>query len=359
MSNGVKISVIVPIYNAENFLERAVDSLIKQNNSCLEVILVDDGSVDKSGKICDEYAEKYEYIKVVHKINGGLSTARNAGLKAATGTHISFLDADDFVDENTYEKIIGVIEKCNPDCMDFGWKYINDEREVTYNLHGLKKNVVLDKDIIRRKIIPPLINVIEEKDYFIYDFAYNKIYKKQIIDKYNICFDNNRRTWEDRIFVVEYLKYCSSFYSIDECFYNYVSVPNSLSRKYDMDFFNIILANFQKYQELFGNEYDFECEYSQKYWHDSISNMIIRSLKEKDHRSAIKKNILTVLKNEQVISWFSNSIGKNDIEKKINELIVSYRSEEALQIYESMVKKELWKNTINKVKYMIHKLFNK
>lgn len=354
-----KFSIIIPIYNAENFLKRAVDSALNQNKELLEIILVNDGSTDNSGKICDEYAQKYDYIKVIHKKNGGLSTARNAGLSVATGTHISFLDADDFFDTNTYDAISDIIEKYNPDCIDFGWKYINDMGEISYNLHKMEKNKVLNTEAILEKIIPPLINIVDAKEYFIYDFAVNKIYKKEIIDKYDICFDEHRRTWEDRIFVVEYLKYCKSFYSMDQCFYNYVSVPNSLSRRYDMDFFDIILSNYKKYQELFGQQYNFECQYAQNYWCHSIENMIFRSLEEKNNKEKIEKNIEKILTNEQVIQWYRKRNPENEYEKATSKFIVSNEGNKALSIYKSIVKKEIIKNRYNRLKYMIRRLIKR
>ncbi|OUQ56652.1 hypothetical protein B5E58_10530, partial [Tyzzerella sp. An114] len=93
-----KISVIVPIYNVEKYLNRCVDSIINQTYKNLEIILVDDGSPDNCGKICDEYAKKDNRIKVVHKENGGVSSARNVGLNIATGDYIGFVDGDDWID---------------------------------------------------------------------------------------------------------------------------------------------------------------------------------------------------------------------------------------------------------------------
>ena len=93
------ISVIVPIYNVEDYLDRCVDSIINQTYSNLEIILVDDGSPDNCPKMCDDYAKKDSRIKVVHKENGGLSDARNAGMKVATGEYISFIDSDDWIGE--------------------------------------------------------------------------------------------------------------------------------------------------------------------------------------------------------------------------------------------------------------------
>lgn len=105
------ISVIVPIYNVEKYLARCVDSIVNQTYKDFELILVDDGSPDNSGKICDEYAKKDSRIKVVHKKNGGLSDARNAGMAVATGEYISFIDSDDYVSDDFFECLLDVMNK--------------------------------------------------------------------------------------------------------------------------------------------------------------------------------------------------------------------------------------------------------
>ena len=110
-----KISVIVPIYNVEKYLNRCVDSIINQTYKNLEIILVDDGSPDNCGKICDEYAKKDNRIKVVHKENGGVSSARNVGLNIATGDYIGFVDGDDWIDLYMYEKLLYNSIKYNSD----------------------------------------------------------------------------------------------------------------------------------------------------------------------------------------------------------------------------------------------------
>lgn len=104
--NKVKVSVVVPVYKVEKYLERCVNSIIKQSLSELEIILVDDGSPDNCGIMCDSFADKDNRIKVVHKANGGLSSARNAGLKIATGEYIGFVDSDDDIETDMYEKCI-------------------------------------------------------------------------------------------------------------------------------------------------------------------------------------------------------------------------------------------------------------
>ena len=100
------ISIIVPVYKAEKYLSRCVDSILGQTYKDLEVILVDDGSPDGSGVLCDAYAAKDSRVRVIHKENGGVSTARNVGLDAAGGDYISFVDSDDYVDPDMYEKMV-------------------------------------------------------------------------------------------------------------------------------------------------------------------------------------------------------------------------------------------------------------
>lgn len=105
------ISIIIPVYKTEQYLKRCVDSVLNQTYQELECILVDDGSPDEAGKICDEYKKKDARIKVIHKENGGLSSARNAGLDIAKGDYIGFVDSDDFIHPQMYEMLVDVLEK--------------------------------------------------------------------------------------------------------------------------------------------------------------------------------------------------------------------------------------------------------
>ena len=102
----MKISVVIPIYNVEKYIERCIDSVLNQTYMNLEIILVDDGSPDRCGEICDNYAQIDKRIRVIHKENGGLSSARNAGLRIATGDYISFVDSDDWIEPHMYETLL-------------------------------------------------------------------------------------------------------------------------------------------------------------------------------------------------------------------------------------------------------------
>lgn len=114
-------SVILPIFNVENYLERCIESVLSQNFTDYEVILVDDGSTDNSSRICDEYAGKYGFIKVIHKVNNGLSSARNAGLDMSSGKYILWFDSDDWVEKNTLSLIRNSIGKKEPDVVKFNY----------------------------------------------------------------------------------------------------------------------------------------------------------------------------------------------------------------------------------------------
>lgn len=118
------ISIIIPIYKVELYIDKCIESILNQTWKNIEVILVDDGSPDKCGQICDEYAKKDTRIKVIHKENGGLSDARNAGVEVATGNYIGFIDSDDWIDENFYEQLIDKIKKTGVDIVAAGVKKV-------------------------------------------------------------------------------------------------------------------------------------------------------------------------------------------------------------------------------------------
>lgn len=164
------VSIIVPIYKVEEYLDKCVESLVNQTYTDLEIILVDDGSPDNSPKICDAWVEKDERIKVIHKQNGGISDARNEGMKAATGKYIAFVDSDDWVENNYIEYLYRALKESNSDISVCGvkMKWENgDEKRFTK-----KGNYVLDN-------AEAFKNIITEKN--INQVVWNKLYKYELI----------------------------------------------------------------------------------------------------------------------------------------------------------------------------------
>ena len=139
MENQALISVIIPIYNVEAYLRECIDSVINQTYKNFEIILVDDGSTDSSGKICDEYVEKYDRITVIHQKNSGLSVARNTGLSEANGDYIYFLDSDDYIDEATLEKLLKIAKKNNSDIVFFDAVSFADTGDFTVKQNYIRK----------------------------------------------------------------------------------------------------------------------------------------------------------------------------------------------------------------------------
>lgn len=351
-----RISVIVPIYNSEKTLSRAIDSLLNQTIKEFDIVLVDDGSIDDSAIICDKYADEYANVTVVHKKNGGLSSSRNAGIDAADTEYIAFLDADDYFDSTFIENVLYVINSNSPDIICFGLNYIIDKVIEASIIPHIPYNLVLDKQYIHDYLLPPLLNLVKDEEKFIFAYSVNKVYKRKIISEFNIRFDETRRIWEDRPFVVEYLKYCYSFYCINECFYNYVSTTESLSEKYYLNFFDIVIGNYKNYLLWFGNEYDFNNQYSIDYWCHSIENIIFKSLKQKENVEAIQIEIIKTLKNELVIYWYKNRLQKDKYEKRATELVLNGMYEEAINYYRKLLKKKERIPFIMRVKSIIRKM---
>jgi glycosyltransferase involved in cell wall biosynthesis len=168
------VSIIVPIYDVEPYLKKCVDSIIGQTYSNLEIILVNDGSPDNCGKICDEYAAKDERIKVVHKENGGLSDARNVGTEIAKGNYISFIDSDDFVTQNYVEYLYGLIAKHSADISACGYLPIRENGIVIKSKNSLTENKVYNKENFNEMFSAMLY---EENTF---DAAWSKLYKKTL-----------------------------------------------------------------------------------------------------------------------------------------------------------------------------------
>lgn len=316
------ISVIVPVYNGEAFVRRAAESVICQMDGQIELILVDDGSTDNSGAICDALAAEHPLVRVVHKGNGGTSSAKNCGIALAKGHYLCFMDCDDYIDSDTYATIIPMLKSFEPDILDFGLKYIDSIGIIHKNLNHLKKNILFQYDEWAPLVLPPLLNLKKDDAHFIFDFAVNKVFKTDIIRQHGIRFDENKRTWEDRTFLLRHLKHCKTFYSIDKCFYNYIFTPDSLSQRYTTEYFRIILANFHHYRDLFGDQFDFDTPYVNTYWARSIQNMIFQSLEQTDNTAIIRRNIEETLRNELVVHWFAQRESKNAFEEALSQCIL-------------------------------------
>lgn len=351
-------NVVIPIYNAEKFVSKTIDSVLNQSFPNINIILVDDGSTDSSGEICDKYARLNKNIQVLHTTNQGLASARNNGMAVVKEGFISFIDADDiFSDNKMFEKIGKVIEKYNPDYIDFGFNYVSGCGDVSKNLSEVKKNTLLDRAFIRDNVIPRLVNLNDNNEYFIYDYAWNKIYKKEIIDKYNVAFIKNRRVWEDRPFVVDYISYCNTLYSMDECFYNYMDVENSLSRRYVNEFFDVILYNYKSYKSKFESEYNFETQYVYRYWTNALLNIVMWGLQQTQvSQQEVVDKIHEIFSTKEVICLFEKLVPQSKEDKVVADFVINQNIDQLIGYYKKKSKKKKSKTILNRVVAKIKRL---
>ncbi len=208
-----KLSVIVPVYKVEPYIHKCVDSILGQTYTNLEVILVDDGSPDNCGKICDEYAAKDKRVKVIHKKNGGLSDARNAGIDISTGDIVGFIDSDDYIEARMYQEMIDYMEHNNLDIV------CADTNQVKGNKIKFKprykKNYVWNKQEALSEILNGNLD----------NAAWNKIYKREIIG--NTRFPQGR-VYEDVATIYKFIYNADKVGYLSKPYYYYVKRKGSI-----------------------------------------------------------------------------------------------------------------------------------
>ncbi len=248
MENSLNlISVIIPVYNVEKYLARCINSVVNQTYKHLEIVLVDDGSTDGSAEICDQYAHIDNRIKVVHKSNAGLVSARNKGLDIITGDFVSFVDGDDYLEIRTYKEIINILIKYNVDVVKYGMNRIeNNENIIKIHSHLKTQKYEYDDKIL-------LLNHIIKND-GIDNSVSNCLFKKTIIDQYSIRTPEGIIQGEDLFFLTKYLLCSQSiFFAPRLNYYNYIQNASSLTKKYTDKYIHDIINLIYKFLELIEN----------------------------------------------------------------------------------------------------------
>ena len=230
------ISLIIPVYKVEKYLEKCIQSVINQTYENLQIILVDDGSPDNCGKICDEYAKKDHRIEVIHKSNGGLSDARNKGLEIAKGEYIGFVDSDDYIEADMYEVLYNLLKQYNADVSICNFYTVSqgkisiknaDNGINEYNRIEILKEILLDKNI--------------------QSYAWNKLYKKELFDeiKYPIG-----KKYEDIGTTFYLLEKCNKVVVTGKSEYYYINRQDSIVN-------NVTESTITDYIELIMQRYDY------------------------------------------------------------------------------------------------------
>lgn len=283
-----KLSIIVPVYNSEKYLETCISSILNQNYKNIELILIDDGSTDKSKQICMKFKKLDSRIKFISTENRGVSSARNLGIENATGKYVAFVDSDDSVEENIYIEMLKSIEKrCMP---IIGYKYVDEEGNF------LSEKKAYDEE-----------GIFEKKDFFIFcenfimNFLFNKLFYLDIIIDNNIKFDESLSLGEDLIFVLEYTKYIDFIEIMNKPLYKYsVSGENSLSRKYRDDFLEIRIKVLKFIYKIFFENEIADMKYRKRFF-TMVLDSILRSMNDLMNPKNKMKMKEKFIKNNQIL----------------------------------------------------------
>ncbi len=240
---GKLVTVVVPIYNVERYLDRCISSIVDQTYKNIEIILVDDGSFDNCPNICDEWAKKDSRIKVIHKKNEGLGMARNTGIDYAKGDYICFFDSDDYVELDTIEECVAAACEQNAELVIFGHDEVTaDSRTIRTHLPRTPKQLFCEEEIVN-KLLPMSVNSNLEtgEDWNMVLSAWNKLYSMDVIRKSGWRFVSEREIIsEDFYSLTEFHGFIDRVCILNRVFYHYTVNNNSLSRSYKPDRFERI-----------------------------------------------------------------------------------------------------------------------
>lgn len=327
------ISIIVPIYNAEKYMKKCIDSILSQTLENIEIILVNDGSVDNSANIADKYSQLDKRVRVIHQNNSGPSVARNTGISVARGKYIGFVDSDDYIEKTMYEELFKSADKNNVQvamCSYIeNYIYKNESHIIKANL---ERGKVYDKPGIQSNII----NTFAKNENYGFYSLWNKIYLREWLIKSNLKMDESRDHGEDWWFNINVFSKIDTFIYIDKELYNYIHInSNSLMSKYRENQFELFLDGRLKMKEIMPIEYIEDNDFNKRFVYE-FSSYIIRTLKEIDNKKRRKELTNKVLNNNEVIECCKNTYGL-PIHFKIAILLIKYRLKTlSLLIYKAM-----------------------
>lgn len=303
----VMISVIIPVYNSEKYLRKCIDSVLAQSYTNFELILVNDGSTDKSAAICDEFAEKDERVKVFHNKNMGVSSSRNFALDRATGSYIYFTDSDDWIEAELLNDCIEILENEKLDIITFGYM-INTKNDFDEVVNSIKKtpgNKTYIKGKDKISVNNGLLTLL--------GYACNKVYRKSLIDKLNLRFNEDISLFEDFIFNAEIYMNISTLKLIDKPYYHYMKRANeSLSSTFHKDFYSLQLLRISYVDLLLIN------------W--EVDNKVINNFKINSLISSIVSISYKLFSNKIEFSF-------NEKSKYIKEMLLNNETKQMVNLF--------------------------
>ncbi len=326
-----KVSVIVPVYKVEKYLKQCLDSIINQTLKEIEIILIDDNSPDNCGEICDEYSKKDSRVKVIHKQNEGLGLTRNLGMEISKGKYIGFVDSDDYIKKDMYEKLYNIAEKYNAEVVyssDF-FRVNNAGKEIKIQKKNVVEREYCDEEVVN-ELLPNIISAPPnyKQDEVIGVSVWKALYKNGVLKEHNIRFHSERvYISEDAIFQIELLVHIKKAVVIPYMGYYYRKNQQSLSMKYQSNRFEMVKILYKKQLELV-NDMPNKAVLIERIQRIFIANMRLCAIQE----VLSKQKIKTILRNIKIIN--NDEISKKVLsEYSINKLPIKKRIIAMLQKY--------------------------
>lgn len=314
----MKVSIVVPIYNSEKYLKRCINSILNQTYKNIEILLIDDGSDDNSGKICDRYSKRYRKIKVFHIQNSGVSNARNLGIQNSTGEYIQFVDSDDYIKSDMTEKLIKNALKYDSDMVMCSYKLISKYRTKIERVD--KNNTYYNQNEFLYKLL-------EAQHYDYFNSPFNKLYKAELIKGNKILFDAKISLGEDLIFNLNIIRFGKRFSTVKESLYYYIvsDNPQSLTKKKRLDIWENSKLIFNKYVETYkylGAYKKYKSNIDGMIIHqvDTLLNIIFNSNFYDSEINAILNNLF----NDNILLNSINTIKLNSLHNKFIMWCIKY-----------------------------------
>ena len=318
------ISIIVPVYNVEKYLKKCVDSIVNQTYKNLEIILVDDGATDNSGKICDELVELDNRIKVYHKKNGGLSDARNYGVERATGDYIGFVDSDDYIDAEMYERLYEAIKKENVDVAECNLKIVYPEKTDLFT--DQKYYQICNK----QEYLEEYLKI--EK---IFGSACVRLTKADIAKKLKFPVG---KLYEDTYYAYDLIGIVDKYVIVDNPYYNYLMRENSITNaKFNPRIFDLIEIVEKFHTNVYKNYPSLKeaADCRKMYAYFSVLNSIL--LEEDFKNNSFYKQVIDYFKEEYTKLLRNKYITRN---RKLSILLIKF----SINLYRKVLLR--YKNTL-------------
>lgn len=238
-----KLSIIIPVYNLEDYVGKCLDSILKQSFQDYEILVIDDGSKDNTGKICDKYAGKDERIRVIHKENEGVSVARNTAIPMTKGEYILFFDGDDYIDDGCLELLWNAASESKADGILYGYRFVKLDGGIEEHYPMFSREIYEGKEIMQ-EVLPQFVGVsYQDIDHWIKGDSsalkkensalWRSMVKGDLIRKNGILFLPSLKVGEDTCFTTEYLSYCKKVIVLRHCLYNLVERKTSAIYTYE------------------------------------------------------------------------------------------------------------------------------